>query len=68
MSSKVCPMKYTNIESLFKDEYFGDALWVTEKMRLHKLMAIKQDYCPKLIQQFFATLEFDTQDHMASHG
>jgi hypothetical protein len=27
-------------------------------------MVIKQDYCPRLIQQFFATLEFDTQDHI----
>jgi hypothetical protein len=64
MSTKVCPMKYTDIEYLSKDEYFGDALWVTENMGLHKLMVIKQDYCLRLIQQFFATLEFDTQDHI----
>jgi hypothetical protein len=57
-------MNYTGIELLSKDEHFGDALWVTEKMGLHKLMVIKQDYCPRLIQQFFATLEFDTQDHI----
>jgi hypothetical protein len=31
---------------------------------LHKLMVIKQYYCPRLIQQFFATLEFDSQDHI----
>jgi hypothetical protein len=60
MSNKVCPMKLTNIELLSKDDYFGDALWVTEKVGLHKLMVIKQDYSPRLIQQFFATLEFDT--------
>jgi hypothetical protein len=30
MSTKVCPMKFTNIVSLSKDEYFADALWVTE--------------------------------------
>jgi hypothetical protein len=50
MSTKVCPMKFTNIVSLSKDEYFADALWVTEKMGLHKLMVFKQDYCPRLIQ------------------
>jgi hypothetical protein len=26
MSTKVCPMKFTNIVSLSKDEYFVDAL------------------------------------------
>jgi hypothetical protein len=61
MSTKVCPMKVTNIVSLSKDEYFVDALWV-KKMGLHKLMVFKQDYCPRLIQQFYATLEFDAQD------
>jgi hypothetical protein len=49
MSTKVCPMKLTNIVSLSKDEYFSDALWVTKKMGLHKLMAFKQDYSPRLI-------------------
>jgi hypothetical protein len=55
MLTKVCPMKYTDIVTLSKDECFGDALWVTQKMGLHKLMVFKQDYCPRLIQQFFAT-------------
>jgi hypothetical protein len=64
MSTKVCPMKFTNIVSLSKDEYFADALWVTEKLGLHKLMVFKQDYNPHLIQQFFATLEFDTRDEV----
>jgi hypothetical protein len=41
MSTKVCPMKFTNIQSLSKDEYFADALWVTEKLGLHKLMVFK---------------------------
>jgi hypothetical protein len=58
------PMKYMDIELLSKDEYFGDALWLTEKMGLHKLMVIKQGYCPRLIRQFFATLEFDTRDEV----
>jgi hypothetical protein len=49
MRTKVCPMKYTDIEVLSKDEYFVDSSWVTEKMGLHKLMVIKQDYCPWLI-------------------
>jgi hypothetical protein len=62
MSTKFCPMKVTNIVSLSKDEYFVDVLWVTKKMGLHKLMVFEQDYCPRLIQQFFATLESDTQD------
>jgi hypothetical protein len=64
MSTKVCPMKYTDVELLSKDEYFGDALWVTENMGLHKLMVIKQDYCPRLIQHFFATLEFDIREEI----
>jgi hypothetical protein len=64
MSTKVCPMKFTNIVSLSKDEYFADALWVTEKLGLHKLMVFKQDYNPHLIQQFYATLEFDTRDEV----
>jgi hypothetical protein len=64
MSTKVCPMKFTNIVSLSKDEYFADVLWVTEKMGLHKLMVFKQDYSPRLIQQFYATLEFDTRDEV----
>jgi hypothetical protein len=64
MSTKVSPMKYIDIEFLSMDNYFGDALGVTEKMGLHKLMTIKQDYGPKLIQQFFATLEFDTQGNI----
>jgi hypothetical protein len=33
-------------------------------MGLHKLMVFKQDYCPRLIQQFFATMEFDTQEEI----
>jgi hypothetical protein len=64
MSTKVCPMKYTDIEHLSKDEYFRDALWVTKKMGLHKQMVFKQDYCPRLIQQFFTTLEFDARDEI----
>jgi hypothetical protein len=57
-------MKFTNIVSLSKDEYFADALWVTQKLGLHKLMVFKQDYNPRLIQQFYATLEFDTRDEV----
>jgi hypothetical protein len=49
MSTKVCPMKVTNIAALSRDEYFVDALWVTEKLGLHKLMVFKQDYNPHLI-------------------
>jgi hypothetical protein len=64
MSTKVCPMKFTNIVSLSKDEYFADALWVTKKLGLHKLMVFKQDYNSHLIQQFYATLEFDTRDEV----
>jgi hypothetical protein len=64
MSTKVCPMKHTNIAHLSRDEYFRDALWVTEKMGFHKLMAFKQDYCPRLIQQFYATLEFDAKEEI----
>jgi hypothetical protein len=27
-------------------------------------MSIKQDYCPNLIQQFFSTLDFDTEENV----
>jgi hypothetical protein len=57
-------MKYTDIERLSKDDYFRDSLWVIEKMGLHNLMVFKQDYCPRLIQHFFATLEFDAREEI----
>jgi hypothetical protein len=41
MSTKVCPMKFTNIAALSRDEYFADALWVAQKLGLHKLMVFR---------------------------
>jgi hypothetical protein len=64
MSTKVCLVKYIDNDLLFKDEYFCDALWVTEKMGLHKLMVIKENYSPRMVQQFFATLEFDNRGNI----
>ena len=39
-------------------EYFEDAYWVTEKMGLHPLMRISEQYNVELVQQFFATVVF----------
>jgi hypothetical protein len=64
MSTNFFAMKYICIHLPFKVEYFHDALWVTEKLGLHQLLSIKQDYCPNLIQKFYATLDFVTQDNV----
>jgi hypothetical protein len=68
MSTKVCPMKFTNIVSLSKDEYFADALWATEKMGLHKLMVFKQDYCPRLTSSSMPLWSLTLRLRWASHG
>ena len=59
--NKVCPMQPINLEHMLEarnKEYFEDAFWVTEKMGLHPLMKISQQYNIELIHQFFATLVF----------
>lgn len=60
----VVPMQFLEIEKLEKFAYFKEALWVTEKMGLHKLMTTQENYNPDLIQQFYATVTFGTTAEM----
>jgi hypothetical protein len=55
---KVCPQKTVDFEHLHKHAYFAEALWITEKLGLHPLMKINQDYNVALVHQFFATVVF----------
>jgi hypothetical protein len=55
---KVCPQKTIDFEHLHKHAYFEEALWITEKLGLHPLMKINQDYNISLAHQFFATVVF----------
>jgi hypothetical protein len=56
----VCPQKAPDFAHMRQHAYFKDALWITEKLGLHPLMAIQQDYNIHVVQQFFATLVFGT--------
>jgi hypothetical protein len=58
LTHKVCPQKVVDFEHLQKSDYFKEALWITEKLGLHPLMQIKQDYNVLLVHQFYATLVF----------
>jgi hypothetical protein len=55
---KVCPHKIIAFEHLHKHAYFEEALWIMEKLGLHALMKINQDYNIALVHQFFATVVF----------
>ncbi|KAK1627926.1 hypothetical protein QYE76_002241 [Lolium multiflorum] len=55
---KVRPMQAINVDLLDVNNYFEDAIWVTERMGLQDLMKIQCNYSPDLIKQFFATLAF----------
>jgi hypothetical protein len=55
---KVSPQKTIDFEHIHKHAYFEEALWITEKLGLHPLMKINQDYNIALIHQFFATVVF----------
>ncbi|KAK1679077.1 hypothetical protein QYE76_039925 [Lolium multiflorum] len=55
---KVRPMQAIDVELLAVNDHFEDAIWVTERMGLQKLMKVQCVYSPDLIKQFFATLAF----------
>jgi hypothetical protein len=55
---KVCPQKTIDFDHLHKHAYFEEALWITEKLGLHPLLKINQDYNIALVHQFFATAVF----------
>jgi hypothetical protein len=54
----VCPQNTIDFGHLQKHAYFKEALWITEKLGLHLLMKINQDYNIVLMHQFFATVVF----------
>jgi hypothetical protein len=54
----VCPQKTIDFGHLEKHAYFEEALWITEKLGLHPLMKINQDYNIMLVHQFFAMVVF----------
>ena len=43
-----------------KSPYFSDALWISEKLGLFNLMELREDYNITLVQQFYATVVFGT--------
>ncbi|KAK1662579.1 hypothetical protein QYE76_050738 [Lolium multiflorum] len=55
---KVRPMQAIDVEVLSQNNHFEDAIWVTGRMGLQKLMKVQCDYNPDLIKQFYATLAF----------
>jgi hypothetical protein len=60
--AKVRPMQSIDIDQLSDNNHFADAVWVTERIGLHKLMKIKCNYNIPLIQQFYATLAIKKND------
>ncbi|KAK1632340.1 hypothetical protein QYE76_006655 [Lolium multiflorum] len=55
---KVRPMQAIDVEPLSQNDHFEDAIWVTERMGLHKLMKVQCDCSIPLIKQFYATMAF----------
>ena len=58
----VCSQKYPDFEHMYKHPYYENALWITEKLGLHTLMKIQQNYNVFVVHQFFATLVFGAGD------
>jgi hypothetical protein len=59
---KVRPMQPIYLGQLSNNSHFADAVWVAERMGLHKIMKIKCNYSIPLIQQFYATLVIKMDD------
>ena len=58
----VCPQQPLNMDYLGRKAYFADAMWVAKKLGLEKLMTTQQNYDVPMVQKFFATVVFDTDD------
>src|SRR3954463_13405414 len=56
--SPVCPQKFMSVEQMRLSPYFNDALWICEKLGLFNLMELREDYNVYLVQQFYATVVF----------
>lgn len=61
-STKVCPMRAFDLMKMGGKAYFNEMLWVTEKLGLHPLIELRQDYNIQLIHQFLATIYFGDSD------
>ncbi|KAK1693781.1 hypothetical protein QYE76_010478 [Lolium multiflorum] len=59
---KVRPMQAIDVELLSQNKNFEDAIWVTERMGLRKLMKVQCDFSVPLIKQLYATLTFKKDD------
>jgi hypothetical protein len=60
--TKVRPMQAIDVDQLAHNDHFEDAIWVTERMGLHKLMKIQCNYNIPCIQKFYATLAIKKDD------
>src|SRR3954468_22243936 len=56
--SHVCPQKFMSVEQMRLSPYFNDALWICEKLGLFNLMELREDDNIYLVQQFYATVVF----------
>jgi hypothetical protein len=63
--SQSFPQKVIDFKHLLKSDYFKDALWITEKLGLHSIIQLKQDYNILIVHQFFATLVFGDGEELA---
>ena len=58
---RVCPMKAIDFDHLMKKEdYFGTAIRVVDCLGLRHLMDTECNYNVTMVQQFYATVVFDT--------
>src|SRR3954466_9864499 len=56
--SHVCLQTVMSVEKMRLNPYFFDALWICEKLGLFNLMELREDYNITLVQQFYATVVF----------
>ena len=61
-ANAVCVQKVLNLSALSTKPYFQEALWIVRKLGLEKLMVTQQNYTIKIVQLFFATVEFGNDE------
>ena len=57
-ANAVCVQKVLNLTALSTKPYLQEIVWIVRKLGLEKLMTTQQNYSIKLVQQFFATVQF----------
>ena len=62
--SPICPQKFMSVEKMCLSPYFNDALWICDKLGLYNLMELREDYNVHLVQQFYATVVFGSDQDM----